>query len=94
MFIRCEIFLSFSRKDSDRATPLRLESGLDNSPMYDDVAYNSQSHLLDFADVGLMSMHIADCDALATIADTLNKQAEARALRERSSRYRDKLQSL
>jgi putative isomerase len=36
-----------------------LESGLDNSPMYDDTTYNPQSHLLDFADVGLMSMYIA-----------------------------------
>lgn len=71
-----------------------LESGLDNSPMYDDVAYGSQSHLLDFADVGLMSMYIADCDALATIADTLDKQADARILRERSSRFRDKVQTL
>lgn len=82
--------------DVNRGTRLGaiLESGLDNSPMYDDVAYSSQSHLLDSADVGLMSLYIADCDALATIADTLNKQAEAGALRKRSSRYRDKLQSL
>jgi len=29
-----------------------LESGLDNSPMYDDTTYNSDSHLLEFADVG------------------------------------------
>jgi neutral trehalase len=39
-------------------------------------------------------MYIADCDALATIADILNKQTEAKSLRERSSRYRNKLQSL
>jgi len=31
-------------------------------------------------------MYIADCDALATIADILNKQTEAKSLRERSSR--------
>ena len=82
--------------DANRGTRLGaiLESGLDNSPIYDDVAYSSQSHLLDFADVGLMSMYIADCDALATIADILNKQTEAKSLRERSSRYRNKLQSL
>jgi hypothetical protein len=71
-----------------------LESGLDNSPMYDSTTYNSQSHLLDFADVGLMSMYIADCDALATMADTLDKPQEARELRERSARYRAKLGTL
>ena len=37
--------------------------------MYDDAAYNAATHKLEFADVGLMSMYIADCDALATIAD-------------------------
>jgi hypothetical protein len=82
--------------DSNRGTRVGaiLESGLDNSPMYDDVAYSAQSHLLDFADVGLMSMYIADCDALATIADTLAKPSAAKALRDRSSQYKDKLQSL
>ena len=71
-----------------------LESGLDNSPMYDDAAYDPKTHLLQFADAGLMSMYIADCDALATIADTLSKSDEAKELRGRAARYRDKLQSL
>ena len=71
-----------------------LESGLDNSPMYDTTTYNEQSHLLEFADVGLMGMYIADCNALAQIADTLGKPAEAKELRERSSRYRAKLATL
>jgi hypothetical protein len=71
-----------------------LESGLDNSPMYDTAAYNSQSHLLEFADVGLMSMYIADCDALAEIAESLSKPAEAKELKERSARYRAKLATL
>ena len=56
------------------------ESGLDNSPMYDGTFYNAQSHLLEYADVGLMSMYIADCDALAKIADALGKTAEAKEL--------------
>jgi hypothetical protein len=34
---------------------------------YDDVVFNPQTHLLEFADVGLMSIYIADCDALATL---------------------------
>jgi hypothetical protein len=70
------------------------ESGLDNSPMYDGASYDSQSHLLEVADVGLMSMYVADCDALAEIADTLAKTEEARELRERSAQYRTKLATM
>ncbi len=71
-----------------------LESGLDNSPMYDDTTYNSQAHVLEFADVGLMSMYIADCDALAKMADVLGKADDARELRGRSEKYRAKLATL
>jgi len=68
-----------------------LESGLDNSPMYDAAIYNAQSHLLEYGDVGLMSMYIADCDALAEIADVLETPADAKELRDRGTRYRAKL---
>ena len=71
-----------------------LESGLDNSPMYDDAAYDAATHKLEFADVGLMSMYIADCDALATVADILGENAAAKEIRERSTRYRAKLATL
>ena len=71
-----------------------LESGLDNSPMYDDTTYDEKTHLLEFADVGLMSMYIADCDALAKIADVLEKREDARELRERGTRYGAKLKTL
>ena len=82
--------------DGDRGTRAGaiLESGLDNSPMYDTATYNAQSHALEFADVGLMSMYIADCDALAKIADALNKTVDAKELRDRSARYRAKLATL
>jgi hypothetical protein len=71
-----------------------LESGLDNSPMYDTAAYDHSTHLLEFADVGLMSMYVADCDALAKIADALGKPSEASELREREARYKAKLQTM
>ncbi len=70
------------------------ESGLDNSPMYDSAVYDPKTHLLEIADVGLMSLYIADCDALAQIADALGKSAEARELRDRSARYRKSLETL
>jgi hypothetical protein len=71
-----------------------FESGLDNSPMYDGTTYNARTHLLEYADVGLMSMYIADCDALAEIADVLQKPSEAKELRDRSARYRAKLATM
>jgi putative isomerase len=70
------------------------ESGLDNSPMYDGAVYNPQTHLLEVGDVGLMSLYIADCDALGEMADVLNKTAEARELRDRAARYRAKLSTM
>ena len=33
---------------------------MDGSPIYDDAVFNPQTHLLEFADVGLMSIYIAD----------------------------------
>jgi putative isomerase len=71
-----------------------LESGLDNSPMYDDAGFNEKTHLLQLADVGLMSMYVADSDALAEIAAVLNKSAEEKELRERANFYRASLGTL
>ena len=71
-----------------------LESGLDNSPMYDDATYDEKTHQLVFADVGLMGVYIADCDALAKIAVVLGKTAEAKELRERAAKYRSSLATL
>ena len=70
------------------------ESGLDNSPMYDGTFYNKQTHLLEYADVGMTSLYIADCDALAEMADALGKQSEAKELKDRAERYRVQLQTL
>jgi putative isomerase len=70
------------------------ESGLDNSPMYVDAVYNPQTHLLEYADVGLMSLYVADCDALAKIATMLDKPTEAPELRARGVRFRAKLQTM
>ncbi|HTB98222.1 MAG TPA: trehalase family glycosidase [Terracidiphilus sp.] len=70
------------------------ESGLDNSPMYDGSFYNPRTHLLEYADVGMTSLYIADCDALAQIAVALDKPVEAKELRDRAARYRVKLATL
>ncbi|MCP4251316.1 MAG: hypothetical protein GY778_30135 [bacterium] len=57
------------------------ESGLDNSPMYDDVPFNDRAGTLELADVGLNSYYAMDCEALARIADVLDKPKQAAAYR-------------
>jgi glycogen debranching enzyme len=42
----------------------------------------------------MTSLYIADCDALAEIAEVLSKAAEAKELRDRSARYRGRLATL
>lgn len=61
-----------------------LESGLDNSPMYDDVPFDSDRHVLQMWDVGLNGLYVADCDALADIAAVLGRTVEAAELRQRA----------
>jgi len=63
------------------------ESGLDNSPMYDGVLYDTGRHKMLLADVGLNSLYIMDCKALAEIADILGKHEDARVLRQRATSY-------
>ncbi len=45
-----------------------LESGLDNSPMYDGMAYDPDRHIMLLADVGLMGLYILDCRSLTELA--------------------------
>ncbi|GAB4417381.1 MAG: hypothetical protein OHK0039_27680 [Bacteroidia bacterium] len=70
------------------------ESGLDNTPMYDGVPFDTLRHVLPQADVGLMSLYIADCHALAEIAQTIGRTAEATELQARARHYRGRLQTL
>jgi neutral trehalase len=70
------------------------ESGLDNSPMFDDVPFNTETHMLELADVGLTSLYIMDCDALAEIATVLGRIEEAVELKKRADYYRENLAQL
>jgi putative isomerase len=70
------------------------ESGLDNSPMYDGTTYNPKTHLLEYADVGMTSLYIADCDALAEMAGVLGKTKEQAELKQRAEHYRAGLAKL
>jgi len=71
-----------------------LESGLDNSPMYDDIPFDSISNQLKLADVGLMSLYVMDCEALADIAGELGKDEIKSELLGRAEKYRKNLNKL
>ena len=70
------------------------ESGLDNSPMWDDAVFDTVSHRLMLADVGLMSLYITDCRSLSDIAVVLGKTQEANELTARADKYSRKLETL
>ncbi|MCT2536036.1 alpha,alpha-trehalase [Aquibacillus koreensis] len=71
-----------------------LESGLDNSPMYDDIPFGTDKHVLKLADVGLVGLYILDCEALADIAVVLDKKREATELKTRGEKSKQALTSL
>jgi len=71
-----------------------FESGLDNSPMFDGVPFNKKNHLMEQADVGLTSLYIADCNALAELALVIGRKKEAAELKKRSARYAAALKGL
>jgi putative isomerase len=79
--------------DPDSATVdrTRRESGLDDSPMYDDIGYDSETRTMNLADVGLNALHSADAEALAVMADRLGDGAAAEALSQEAESSRGKL---
>jgi hypothetical protein len=72
----------------------KWESGLDNSPMYDNAVYDRISHQMLLADVGLMGLYIADCRSLSEIAAVLGRTEVARELDERAAKYSAMLETL
>ncbi len=59
----------------------RYESGLDNSPMYDDVVFNEETCTMELTDVGLNSAYAMDGWALAQIAMAIGDMVTAETLR-------------
>ena len=71
-----------------------FEAALDNSPMYDGVGWDEQSHTQELADVGLISLATLDSDSLADLARELGLSVEECELRARADRYRAMLERL
>ena len=85
---------SRSATQSGKIKAAKWESGMDNSPMWDEAVFDSINHRMLIADVGLMSLYIADCRSLSEIATVLGKSADAKELTQRAEKYAKKLQTL
>ena len=71
-----------------------FESGMDNSPMYFDIPFDSKKEVLKLWDVGLNSLYIMDCIALADIAKELGKSSDYKELTARAEKYSYNLNKL
>ncbi len=78
------------------AQDARWESGLDNSPMYDEVIIETvgDNSLLNLADVGLNSLYVADCQYLIRMAEVLGRHQEMKELQARENEFRSLVQEL
>ena len=70
------------------------ESGMDDSPMYEEVPFNREKNTLELQDVGLTSLYLADCRALAELARLLGRSEEADELDARAERFERALDRL
>jgi len=58
----------------------KCESGMDNSPLYDEADYDQAAGTMNLSDVGLNALFAADALYLAKIADALGKQTDKETL--------------
>ena len=71
-----------------------LESGLDNSPMYDDIPFNKDSNRLELEDVGLTGLYILDCRSLIELAKIIGKDEDIAELSKRMEKACKGLETL
>ena len=78
----------------DKINGAALESGLDNSPMYDDIPFDKEKHIMCLADAGLTGLYIMDCEALADMAELIGRNEEALELKQRAEHSKNGLEEL
>ncbi|MBR3905631.1 MAG: hypothetical protein IKJ51_08015 [Clostridia bacterium] len=71
-----------------------LESGLDNSPMYDDIPFNRETNRLELEDVGLTGLYILDCRSLLELARIIDRRDVTEELEERLAKAEEGLERL
>ena len=70
------------------------ESGMDDSPMYVGVPFNKNKKTLELQDVGLNSLYIADCYALAEMAGIIGRFDEQNELLKRAEQFSHRMQDI
>ena len=70
------------------------ESGLDNSPMYEDIPFDYDNHRFMLDDVGLSGLFIADCYALSEIAEVLGFLDDKDKFLDRATEMENRLEEL
>ena len=58
----------------------KYETGLDDSPMYDEAGYDSRTYTMNLQDVGLNSLYALDAECLSRIAALLGKTEDSQRL--------------
>ena len=72
----------------------KCESGMDNSPIFDDAVYDAERGLCLSADVGLMGLFIKDCITLIRFSEILGYGENVKPLAERLNRVQTALNTL
>jgi glycogen debranching enzyme len=83
-----------NEKDAHTAVAAAWESGMDDSPMYDGIPFDPATGRFKIQDVGLNGLYVADCRALADIADVIGRGAEAAELRLRADQFAGEMEAL
>ena len=81
-------------KNIGRRQGAMWESGLDNSPMWDDAVFNEELHCLELKDVGLNSLVALDCQCLAALAAALGKDDIAREMFEKGHALQERIEKM
>ncbi len=71
-----------------------LESGLDNSPMYDDIPFHRETGRLMLEDVGLTGLYILDCRSLIELSRLIGREEEIPELERRMALAQAGLETL
>ena len=84
----------FAEPDVGTRKTAGYESGMDDSPMYEGVPFDAERGMLELQDVGLSSLYVADCRALAEVAALLGREAERAELAARGDAMAAQLERL
>lgn len=84
----------YGQKDVHTAATAGYESGMDDSPMYEGVPFSASKNVLELQDVGLNSLYVADCKALAEIAELIGRTKEENELKTRAQQISKAMDSL